>query len=74
VFQRMNTALLVMGSLVMALLGVAVVTHDQMAVAVRETSPCVMLPAAGLHVGGDFSRMTLSPDIVALVKDAEMVP
>jgi hypothetical protein len=42
-----------------------------MAIAFRETSPCVRLPAAGLHVGGDFSRMTLSPDIVALVKDSE---
>ena len=73
-FQRVNTALLVMGSLVMAVLGLAVVAHDQMAIAGRETSPCVMRPAAGLHVGGDFNRMTLSPDMVALVKDSEVVP
>jgi hypothetical protein len=74
VFQRVNTALLVMGSLVMALLGVAVVTHYQTAIAVREASPCAVHSAAALHVGGDFSRMTLSPDIVAMVNDSEMVP
>src|SRR5262245_41482121 len=70
-FQRVNTALLVMGLLVMAVLGVTVVTHDQMALAGRETSPSMMRPAAGLHVSGDFSRMTLSPDIVAMMNDSE---
>jgi len=73
-FQRVNTALLVMGLLVVALLGVEVVTHYQMAIAVRETSPCVVLAAAALHVDGDFSRMTVSPDIAATADELEMVP
>jgi hypothetical protein len=69
-----STVLLVMGLLVLTLLGVGVVTHYQTAIAVREASPCAVPSAAALNVGGDFSRITLSPDIVAMVNDSEMVP
>jgi hypothetical protein len=73
-FQRVSTMLWVTVLVVMALVGVAVVTHYQTALAVREASPSMVLPTPALHVGGDFSRMTLSPDIAATADGLEMVP